>query len=190
MTIAAITSITFLNTTVISNFLIKEEHLFPPSLIYCYDLNPGPKLDSLIPHHRRPLPSPQNILHSHTNSHPPPHVLLLRAAKSLRPPKSHPRFSGLRHPPIHPSLLLFPSREPSPPNGRNQSQYLFYRYAVNHNIKLIFGELDPVEQNRKNRKKYYHWEVSEEDRLFTDQNDKIYQIIMTYLRGKEEPNFT
>ena len=31
--------------------------------------------------------------------------------------------------------------------------------------------------------------MSEEDRLFNESNDYIYQNVMTYLRGKEEPNF-
>lgn len=37
--------------------------------------------------------------------------------------------------------------------------------------------------------KYYRREASEEDKLFQEGNDKIYQNVMTYLRSKEEPNF-
>ena len=31
--------------------------------------------------------------------------------------------------------------------------------------------------------------MNEDDRLFSEANDRIYQKVMTYLRGKEVPNF-
>lgn len=46
-----------------------------------------------------------------------------------------------------------------------------------------------MEQERKTRQKYYRREASEEDRLFSESNDRIFQKVMTYLRGKESPNF-
>jgi hypothetical protein len=53
----------------------------------------------------------------------------------------------------------------------------------------MFGELDPVELDKKLREKYYRRDNSEEDKLFAESNDRIYQNVMTYLRGKDEPNF-
>lgn len=50
--------------------------------------------------------------------------------------------------------------------------------------------MDPVEQERKNRQKYYRRQPDQEDRLFSDSNDRIYQLVMTYLRGKESPVLT
>lgn len=53
----------------------------------------------------------------------------------------------------------------------------------------MFGELNPAELDRKLRQKYYRREASEEDKLFSEANDRIYQNVMTHLRSKEEPNF-
>lgn len=43
--------------------------------------------------------------------------------------------------------------------------------------------------DKKNKIKYYRHEGNEKDRLFHKDNEQIYQNVMSFLRGKEEPNF-
>lgn len=63
-------------------------------------------------------------------------------------------------------------------------------HSVKWKIKLVFGELNQKHIDKKNKMKYYRHESNEKDRLFHKDNEQIYQNVMSFLRGKEEPNFT